>query len=689
MAEMGVYKLDTGQNFPSNCFPIRSFFHRSKEGAGHWLVAHRRQEEERYRRTREQKTAEQLYSGPSAGSEPLSETVKCASDPLNAQLLMTLHYVDKPSELCSVNISERNLHLVEPEGLEEFDSVAFINASDNRLTLEAFSRFPALRELELSLNDLYTLEVHVEDFPRLEVLDLSYNNLSADGILAVGLLPRLKMLHLTGNNLQMLPPNMSGPYYPPDKRAPQCRSLFQSLEVLMLDDNKLSSPGVFISLGNLRSLQHLNLEGNDISEVPYLEQNPPIQPADASDRETGEDAEDGIIPQCSSDPPMDQEEFINKAADEDKEARPYSRDFGTQFPQLRHLNLAGNKIAEEEALLAVALFPELRELVIHSNPLTTQRSGDPPVLTYFLQDRLGIMIRRKKNTDAKKAHIMLPLNFKRKVKSKIPEVPKHPLITSALSVSENPHTERRNKNSNPLPSENKSTDVLLPSFSQTSSEEWEEHRAVASGSEILEDTEDTELPSEALEAEQPFFVTEIDLLEHEYQERTPETVETAEILRKDTKNCAEKLTGYEIFQDDDLHHFDFDIPDPVGIQHTVRALEHTLRNLLVYRDPKANLDQLQRPYKEQQKRIRNLPSVKPSKPKEEKVKEILTKMKEMRTISEVPLGEVMRRKDVHRKEYEEALTLLKDVKEKYKTVHLNAVKHAAQIERDVRHENGT
>uniref|UniRef100_A0A3B1JHB1 Uncharacterized protein n=1 Tax=Astyanax mexicanus TaxID=7994 RepID=A0A3B1JHB1_ASTMX len=41
MAEMGVYKLDTGQNFPSNCFPIRSFFHRSKE-AGHWLVAHRR-----------------------------------------------------------------------------------------------------------------------------------------------------------------------------------------------------------------------------------------------------------------------------------------------------------------------------------------------------------------------------------------------------------------------------------------------------------------------------------------------------------------------------------------------------------------------------------------------------------------------------------------------------------------------
>lgn len=47
-----------------------------------------------------------------------------------------------------------------------------------------------------------------------KVLDLSYNNLSSDGILSIGLLPRLKVLHLTGNDLQMLLPDMAGPNTP-------------------------------------------------------------------------------------------------------------------------------------------------------------------------------------------------------------------------------------------------------------------------------------------------------------------------------------------------------------------------------------------------------------------------------------------------------------------------------------------
>lgn len=33
--------------------------------------------------------------------------------------------------------------------------------------------------------------------------------MSGDGILAIGLLPRLKVLHLTGNGLQTLPPDMA------------------------------------------------------------------------------------------------------------------------------------------------------------------------------------------------------------------------------------------------------------------------------------------------------------------------------------------------------------------------------------------------------------------------------------------------------------------------------------------------
>lgn len=52
------------------------------------------------------------------------------------------------------------------------------------------------------------------------------------------------------------------------------------------------------------------------------------------------------------------------------------------------------KIEDEEALLAVAAWPMLVELVIHSNPLTTENSGDPPLLQRFLGERLGIRIKR-------------------------------------------------------------------------------------------------------------------------------------------------------------------------------------------------------------------------------------------------------------------------------------------------------
>ncbi|KAL7844235.1 hypothetical protein SRHO_G00227740 [Serrasalmus rhombeus] len=668
MAGMGVYKLDNdGESFPSNCFPIRPFFQR-KEGTGHWLVAHRSSMEKSYRKSKKKKSAE-----PSVGSESDRfelRTLKGADNTLNGQLLMAMHCVDKPSDLCSVDISEKKLQLVELQGLEEFDSVAYINASDNCLTLEAFSRFPALRELELSLNGLCTLEVNAEGFPRLEVLDLSYNSISADGILAVGLLPHLKVLHLTGNSLKMLPPNMAGPYTTPDEMAPQSSSLFGSLEVLMLDDNKLSSPGVFRSLANLKRLQHLNLEGNYISEVPYLEEMPLMQLPNASVLETKGSTEDANRTKWLPDLQVDRQELVNCANEEDKEARLSSKDFSPPFLQLQYLNLASNEIAEEEALLAVALFPMLSELVIHSNPLTTQRSGDPPVLTCFLQNRLGINIQRKKSANIVKPHIMLPVKRKQ-VETKIPKVPKVPLITTALCVSESSCTERDNKNKSPLPSECKSSDVLLPCFSQTSTVEMRENVAAASASELLEDTE-------IRQTEEPFFVTEVNgWLETGYQEKTQETENLPHILRQDTKGCAKNLTDCEALLDDNL---DIDMPEPVGIQQSVRALEYALKNLLVYRDSKANLDHLQRPCREQPKQKRNMPPVKPYNLKREEVKEILTEMKESKTVLEIPLDKVIRSKNTYRNEYEEALILLKDMKTKYKTVHLKAVEQAAQFE---------
>ncbi|XP_067280085.1 X-ray radiation resistance-associated protein 1 isoform X2 [Pseudorasbora parva] len=610
MAGLGIYKFDNGESYPSNCFPIRSYFHPRNEGAGHWLVAHRNTLEEGIsKRTKVSGSCFEVHSGKHEKRRPDS-----ASSTLDAQLLMTLHCVDKPSDLCSINISGQRLRKVTLEGLEQFDNIAYINASDNHLTLEPFGRFPALRELELSLNSLHNFEIHAEEFQRLEVLDLSFNNITGESILNLGLLACLKVLHLTGNQLQMLPLNMAGPCTCPEEKSTQQGSLqFQNLEVLMLDDNKLSSPGVFISLANLQRLRHLNLQGNCISEVPFLEQMATLQ-----------DDQTGIIPQSIgqgaslindkrikfSEITMSQQK-PEKTLEEDKACLKMHSgplkycadqrkedgcplDLCLPFPELRHLNLANNEIAEEEALLPVALFPKLDELVIHSNPLTTQRSGDPPMLTCFLQDKLGINITRKKTMDRIKQHLKLPVNHKRKERTTIPNIPKFPSIMENQHATEPFSPKKYTGEESPLPSEYGLMHVFgLPS--QTSIKDEED---IAMGQEIF-DLTSADISFETNPNAEPFFVTEINgLNESEYQEELDDAKQT-NLDMKASKAYPEKLIGYEILLDDTSEP---EMPEISGIQKAVRVLEHTLKNLLVYRDSKANLDLPQKPYVEREKR---------------------------------------------------------------------------------------
>ncbi|KAM6099591.1 X-ray radiation resistance-associated protein 1 [Theristicus caerulescens] len=175
------------------------------------------------------------------------------------------HCLKNPSDLCSVNISSQNLVSAKEGDFEKLDCVAFINAAENLLTLEPFRKFPGLRELELSLNGLRNLKITAGDFLRLEDLDLSYNNLSPQDIWTLGDLSQLKVLRLTANGFQSLPPDLAGSWDSAHLRFP-------SLEVLALDDNRLSDPSVFVSLSHLCSLRELNLDRNGISAVPYLHQ---------------------------------------------------------------------------------------------------------------------------------------------------------------------------------------------------------------------------------------------------------------------------------------------------------------------------------------------------------------------------------------------------------------------------------
>ncbi|XP_048838936.1 X-ray radiation resistance-associated protein 1 isoform X2 [Brienomyrus brachyistius] len=597
MAKLGHYKLDNGESTPSGLFPVKPLFKQRK--TGHWLVE-RSVLEHKYTRSQKRKsqglfTAEE-HLALSDNTELLgSSKVENRGTVLDGYFLMTLHCVDRPSELCFVDISGQKLYSVNLDNVEEFDNVAYINASDNRLNLDAFSGFPVLRELELSLNGLHNINVNDGDFPHLEVLDLSYNSLSSDDILAISILPCLKVLHLTGNKLLTLPDIMSVPHQEsPRLKATQDRR-FCALEVLMLDDNCLSSPGIFTSLANLKRLRHLNLQGNNISKVPYLQQIADLGVVDFFTKKDSKHPAQDRPPSLNS--PETQEvksesrqktDYSNLKFIQQEHGDSCTDQLQIPFPELQHLNLADNKIADEEALLAVALFPLLSELVIHSNPLTTQRSG-------------------------------LPLQSS-----------KHQEGSSQSEGTANPAGDHMLEASDQIPR-------ALPN---------------------VEDRDG-----------KAFFMTQVDdePMQHMLLEiNTP----------KDEHTLPEQFRGYEMLLDAKP---DPDMIQPRGIQQTARALEQALRNLRVYRDTRVHDNHLPKTNREMKKVAKALEE-NPKQIKKDRVEDFLTMMKDRKTTQEVPLDEVLKGKNVNKKEYEEALSLLQDIKGKYRSVYMKAMEPASQEE---------
>ncbi|XP_040907987.1 X-ray radiation resistance-associated protein 1 [Toxotes jaculatrix] len=622
------YKFDNGQSYPTKRFPARALglLRRRKDGGGHWLVAYRKAEEQRYsnvhRRIKE--------------THKKQKNIRAADtlhgNTLDGPLLLRLHCVDKPSELCSVDISEQELNSVKPEDLKVFDNVAYIDASINSLSLGSFSSFVSLRELNLSVNGICNMTFDAPDFPYLEVLDLSYNSLSADDIVSIGWLPRLKVLHLTGNQLHHLPPhlgfsNCESTQLPAKEEDTQ----FRALEVLMLDDNKLSS-GVFSSLTNLKRLKYLNLQGNRISEIPYLQPAGFSKPVRTTEKQAEEDGP------AYTEPDPDSGEDLKRISQEHH--KEHCKVSSLPLSELQFLNLSDNKIAEEEALMAVALFPMLREIDIHSNPLTTQRSGDPPLLTYYLQERLGITIKRKKTQEVVKPPLKVSMDPKWKVQERIPKVSKKPLLMDApcpVQTYEDEETEVTVKNT--------------PESERKSSRD-----------NIQENTEH-------------FFVTQVaDISDYEFDRRGDENEPENKARNEDDKfNCYKMLMDAKP---------DPDVVEPIGIQTAVRMLEHTLKNLNVYRDSKPKLDSIQMPYREREKRIKELPALKPIKQPSERVDEMIKELRESTTTREVALSSALHGAGVNEQEYKEALSLLRDMKMKYKMVHKKTMEQAASLESD-------
>ncbi|NWZ59767.1 XRRA1 protein, partial [Haliaeetus albicilla] len=723
MATTGQYKRGDGSNYATNCFPARNILCASKEGdasssaAGEVTLQNSLTRRATPRAWTEKgttgKTPQQRRKPPESAS--MEENNK--DNVLDEPFLMKHHCLKNPSDLCSVNISSQNL--AKEDDFEKFDCVAFINAAENLLTLEPFRKFPGLRELELSLNRLRNLKITTGDFLHLEVLDLSYNNLSPQDIWTLGDLSQLKVLRLTANGLQSLPPDLAGSWDSAYLRFP-------SLEVLSLDDNRLSDPSVFVSLSHLCSLRELNLDRNRILAVPYLHQAESWQfflhPALDGDSFRAEwykslsslwqqprlpQQEDMEVP-AELEGKKVQLEYVllqnNRDADRtevvfnsDPQEHPVlvrtivvpregeppvcktlpapsmHRDVRAPFPELKHLSLAFNKIADETALLPVAFFPCLKELTFHNNPLTITQSGTLPLLTRLLQHNLGIKLVRQKSLATEKWHFSIPLKASRKVTSHLPKVTKRPLMLEAPAKTflwkQLPAAVEAVRDAAPL-----SPAQPLPPISSVTpaSSQW---------TALGEGEDDSRPPPGSAEDDiASFFMTQVrpgckwllgiplfccfevedvsrpllrPVAEGRLEKRSEQRGEGS------SQVVPERYKGYEELLGGDT---DPDFIEPVGIQKNVQALYYILKHPLVYRDIKPQLDSMQKPYVPRKKHGR-MPGPPTRKTRMEVLEGILMAMRNTSTITEVPLASVLQKRKSRPRAYREARKLMEEFQE--------------------------
>ncbi|KAM5223671.1 X-ray radiation resistance-associated protein 1 isoform 1-T1 [Hipposideros larvatus] len=742
MAFSRIYKLDDGKPYLNNCFPAKNLLRMPEEGRGHWLVA---------RKSNLKKKPKGVVEVPTKGQESqkkisfevrgkkgfqLENQVDTPGHVLDRAFLLKYHCVKKPSDLCNVNVSGLKFSKAKENDFKHFHSVIYINASENQLPLEAFHTFPALKELELAFNGIETVYVKYGDFKFLEFLDLSFNSLTAEAICDLGILPKLRVLLLTGNELTSLPPNLAITEQEASVTSLTSKRYilrFPALETLMLDDNKLSNPSCFASLAGLRRLKKLSLDQNRIFRIPYLQQ---VQPREGSEDWAG----DLGSPRKGSQSTLQPKSWICESSEEQpdytvlpmkkdvdrtevvfssypgfstskttkayalpptfeifpvKSLRARNQTLAPPFPELRYLSLAYNKIAKEDAILPVALFPSLAELVFHNNPLVAHTRGVPPLLKSFLQERLGIHLIRRKTVKAKH-HILMSRKDLRKVKTQVPKVPKQPLILHHLPMTtESPSKEMpESELADLLPAARDTTlEVEMPtdsleglslphrtfvplppicSDSTVHSEETTSHRSGTAGHLSPERPSDEDAKStESIFLTQvsglPYSILQKDDSEVEKDQRVPPSPAPRKAKRTQKKppsaTLPSKYHGYEELL---TAKPDPAFAEPKGIQKNTQALQHMLKHPLLYHSSKPKQDALQKYYAPKEKR--RIPVPPPRKTRAQLLDDILIRMRDPQNITEAPLGAVLHqeRRLVNQKQYLEAKRLLKEFQARYR-----------------------
>ncbi|KAL2806781.1 X-ray radiation resistance-associated protein 1 isoform 12 [Daubentonia madagascariensis] len=392
----------------------------------------------------------------------------------------------------------------------------------------------------------------------------------------------------------------------------------------MLDDNKLSNPNCFANLAGLRRLKKLSLDQNKIFRIPYLQQ---VQLRNGSGDWVGGRGS----PQKEPHSMLQPKSWMIEASDEqpDYTVLPMKKDVDrTEVVFSSYPGFSTSEIAKEDAVLPVALFPSLRELIFHNNPLVAHTRGVPPLLKSFLQERLGIRLIRRKIVKAKH-HILMPRKESRKVTTQVPKVPKqplllhHPRVTTIKSPSremlepeegqaEELSTAKSTSLGPKIPTEGLEglslphrTFVPLPPICSDSTVHSEETVSRPSDTAVHlspeqpsdEDTKSTESIFLTQVSELPSSIIHRDDLQvKEKDQRRPLTAprEVKRTRRKlPSASLPRKYHGYEELL---TAKPDPAFTEPKGIQKNAQALQHMLKHPLLYHPSKPKLDTLQKHY---------------------------------------------------------------------------------------------
>uniref|UniRef100_A0A8C3VQ53 X-ray radiation resistance associated 1 n=1 Tax=Catagonus wagneri TaxID=51154 RepID=A0A8C3VQ53_9CETA len=463
----------------------------------------------------------------------------------------------------------------------------------------------------------------------------------------------------------------------------------------MLDDNKLSNPSCFASLAGLRRLKKLSLDQNRIFRIPYLQQ---VQLREGSGDWVGGGGSPRKEPQSTLQP----KSWIFESSDDqpDYTVLPMKKDVDrTEVVFSSYPGFSTSQIAKEDAVLPVALFPSLCELIFHNNPLVAHTRGVPPLLKSFLQERLGIHLIRRKIVKAKH-HILMPRKDSRTVKTEVPKVPKQPLILhhppmATIKYSSKEMLEPEAELFKELPISKPSsverempiegleglslshrTFVPLPPICSDSTVQSEEtaHQSDAPGR-----LSPDRLSDEDTKSMESIFLTQVSGLsssifqrddsERKEKDQGPPPTAPREVRRtqKQSASLPRRYHGYEELLTAEP---DPDFIEPKGIEKNAQALQRMLKLPLLYRSSRPRLDTLQKCYVPKEKRTQRIPIPPPRKTRAQLLDDILIRMRDPWNLTEAPLGAVLQQRREQRlmnqKQYLEAKRLLKEFRARYR-----------------------